>query len=97
VKTVRTIDAEHLRNRLKTETNPYGKPTLDYESGLKILHMIDEEATVYASPKEGTWLKHGNGKTCSLCEFTYYSNGNEWNFCPKCGAKMKGDTDAAIL
>ena len=27
----RYIDADELRCRVKTKTNPYGKPTLDYE------------------------------------------------------------------
>ena len=36
------IDADELRRRVKEKTNPYGKPTLDYESGVKVLNMIDE-------------------------------------------------------
>lgn len=27
------------------------------------------------------------GKLCS----SYYNDVGEWNFCPKCGAKMKGE------
>ena len=41
----RYIDAEELRNRVKIQTNPYGKPTLEYESGLKVLAMIDQFST----------------------------------------------------
>ena len=41
----RYIDADRLRNRVKAETNPYGKPTLEYASGLKVLTMIDKEPT----------------------------------------------------
>lgn len=41
----RYIDADRLRDRVKTETNPYGKPTLEYASGLKVLVMIDKEPT----------------------------------------------------
>lgn len=39
----RYIDADRLRDRVKTETNPCGKPTLEYASGLKVLVMIDKE------------------------------------------------------
>ena len=40
--------------------------------------------------KHGKWRKRGNEKTCSICEFIYYSNNDEWNYCPNCGAKMDG-------
>ena len=36
----------------------------------------------------GQWKKHGNEKACSLCKFIYYSNNDDFNFCPNCGAKM---------
>lgn len=36
----------------------------------------------------GKWQKQGNEKKCSLCEFIYYSNNDDFNFCPNCGAKM---------
>lgn len=39
----RYIDADELRGRVKAKTNPYGKPTLEYESGVKVLKMIDEQ------------------------------------------------------
>lgn len=45
----------------------------------------------YRKQTEGKWKKRGNEKTCSLCKFIYYSNNDEWNFCPNCGAKMKGE------
>ena len=38
----------------------------------------------------GEWKKRGNEKTCSLCKFIYYSNNDDWNFCPNCGARMSG-------
>lgn len=60
--------------------------------------VFDEEATAKASrsdhrEKEGKWQKRGNEKTCSLCKFIYYSNNDEWNFCPNCGAVMKGGAE----
>ncbi len=41
----RYIDADRLRDRVKTQVNPYGKPTIEYASGLKVLTMIDNEPT----------------------------------------------------
>lgn len=39
------IDANHLYCRVKTETNPYGRPTIDYKSGVKVLDMIENQPT----------------------------------------------------
>lgn len=37
------IERDSIYRRVKTHTNPYGKPTLDYESGVKVLDMIKQE------------------------------------------------------
>ena len=37
------IERDSIYSRVKTHTNPYGKPTLDYESGVKVLDMIKRE------------------------------------------------------
>lgn len=37
------IDRDSIYSRVKRHTNPYGKPTLDYESGVKVLDMIKQE------------------------------------------------------
>ena len=47
----RYIDADELYRRVKTKTNPYGKPTLDYESGVKVLDMINQQHTADVVPK----------------------------------------------
>lgn len=47
----RYIDADELRRRVKEKTNPYGKPTLDYESGVKVLNMIDNAPTADVAPR----------------------------------------------
>ena len=39
--------------------------------------------------KKGKWLKSGNRKECSVCSYTYYSNGDDANFCAGCGADMR--------
>ena len=33
--------AERLKNKIKTECNPYGKPTFDYDTSLAIMSYID--------------------------------------------------------
>jgi len=43
---MRLIDADALYIWVKTECNPYGKPTLDFESGKKVLSMIDRMPTI---------------------------------------------------
>ena len=33
--------AEKMKNKIKTECNPYGKPTFDYDTSISIMHYID--------------------------------------------------------
>lgn len=33
--------SERLKNKIKTECNPYGKPTFDYDTSLAIMRYID--------------------------------------------------------
>lgn len=33
--------AKRLENKIKTECNPYGKPTFDYDTSISIMHYID--------------------------------------------------------
>ena len=70
----RYIDADKLYRRVKEKTNPYGKPTLDYESGVKVLDMIENAPTAnIAEVKHGEWKDKYGGKyhnklyVCSLC------------------------------
>ena len=46
----RLIDADALHGKVKMETNPYGKPTIDYDSGVKVLEWIDKAPTIDAVP-----------------------------------------------
>lgn len=45
---MRLIDADALHRKVKMETNPYGKPTIDYDSGVKVLEWIDKAPTIDA-------------------------------------------------
>jgi hypothetical protein len=46
-------------------------------------------------PKEGEWIWEDSvcsPRTCSVCKQKFYI-GRGWNYCPNCGAKMKGEED----
>ena len=43
---MRPIDADDLLRRVKIETNPYGAPTLEYRTGVKVMEMIKQAPTV---------------------------------------------------
>lgn len=47
---MKLIDADVLHRKVKTETNPYGKPTIDQDSGVKVLEWIDKAPTIDAVP-----------------------------------------------
>ena len=46
----RLIEADALHRKVKMETNPYGKPTIDYDSGVKVSEWIDKAPTIDAVP-----------------------------------------------
>jgi hypothetical protein len=61
---------------------------------IKLKSILSQNPTADVSEvKHGQWLKKNNEKKCSLCKFIYYSNKDEWTFCPNCGAKMEGKND----
>lgn len=37
----------------------------------------------------GRWIRKGNEMKCSKCKFIYYSNHDDFNYCPNCGADMR--------
>ena len=45
----------------------------------------------YRKNRDGKWIKSNNAKTCVVCHYTYYSNGDLFSYCPNCGSRMKGD------
>lgn len=70
---------------------------------------VAEEPTIEVEPvKHGRWVKHriekydnyGNytnapGLTvCSNCNYSAYGIAEIYNFCPQCGARMGGETNA---
>jgi hypothetical protein len=43
---MRPIDADKFKAEIKAECNPYGKPTISYEDGCKVMEMIDQQPTI---------------------------------------------------
>lgn len=59
----------------------------------KVLNYIRENHTDdVIEAKHGKWKKQGNEKECSLCKFIYYSNNDDFTYCPNCGAMMESKT-----
>ena len=52
---MRLIDADALFRKVKTECNPYGKPTIGFEDGKKVMNWIEQAQTVdgWISVKDG--------------------------------------------
>ena len=48
---MRLIDADKLYDWVRRECNPYGKPTIDFESGNRMLDMIKRSSTAFDKGK----------------------------------------------
>lgn len=87
------VSRENAIRWVKTECNPYGKPTLDFESGKKVIEYLKRMSPVTPRRKMGKWIQNDNGTySCSLChswipeEQHYYAQ-----YCLYCGADMRGE------
>ena len=102
---MRLIDADALYRRIKTECNPYGKPTIDFESGNQVLDIIDNAPTVeptFGLFKEmlctecdkrphGEWLHPYITDIACECSICHVQMPTyRFFFCPNCGAEMRG-------
>ena len=96
------ISREDAIRWVKTECNPYGKPTLDFESGKKVIEHLEQMPSAQPDRKHGYWVESqehvymGNSVKewtnwyCSECDAP---NDNPSDFCPSCGADMRGEQD----
>ena len=80
---MRLIDADALYRKVKMETNPYGKPTIDYDSGVKVLEWIDKTPTIDAVPVV----------RCKDCKYRFKNNGHSRDGCPIIDANIWMDGD----
>ena len=79
---MRYIDADALLNNLPDD--------LPYKASVKRV-LIQAPTEDVVEVREGRWKGAGMGDYyCSLCCNTY-SGGDEFNYCPNCGAKMDGE------
>lgn len=61
--------------------------------------ILDAPATYVAQVVHGRWIEQekynfGVMYDCSICGDRILDNGHSWNYCPNCGARMDGDSDA---
>ena len=57
-------------------------------------NLVEQAETLDVVPVvHGRWMRRGNETKCSRCKFIYYSNHDDFNYCPNCGARMDGDGD----
>ena len=94
------ISREDAIRWVKTECNPYGKPTLDFESGKKVIEHLEQMPSAQLERKKGEWIPVTNGRGGFECDQCHnyapsYQDGVEWlsGFCPNCGADMRGEQD----
>ena len=62
-----------------------------WNAGVMSSVIKDAPAADVVEVRHGEWKKRGNEKKCSVCDFIYYSNNDEWTYCPNCGARMDGE------
>ena len=82
---------------VKTECNPYGKPTLEFESGKKVIEHLEQMPSAQPERKKGKWIfkedfriVDGYDWKCDQCgSWQRYTS----KYCPKCGARMEGCDD----
>lgn len=87
------ISRKALKKAIKTECNPYGKPIIDFESGKRVLKIIDNAPTA-ERPKDkwGKWvISEIQCPNCSEFFQTDCYSKEELNNCPICHTKLRGD------
>ena len=79
-----TVSRKDAIRWVKTECNPYGKPTLDFDSGKKVIEHLKHMSPVTPKRKTGNWIVYYECPKCGEItkDFTEY--------CPFCGANMEG-------
>lgn len=92
------IDRQAAIQWVKTECNQYGKPTLDFESGKRVIEHLKQLPSAQAERKTGRWIKDPQKSKfhiepvyiCSFCrEQEAWGQMELSNYCPNCGAKME--------
>ena len=81
---------------------------IEREAAIESLHVAWDSAinalrnatsADFAPVVHGRWIEQekynfGTMYDCSICGDRILDNGHSWNYCPNCGARMDGDSDA---
>lgn len=94
---MRLIDADALKIRIE-----HAIWSGRLKSPFRVTDVIDKTPTIDAEPvRHGKWIKADSQQyfrkhypcfTCSECGYRKDSQ-KRWNYCPNCGADMKGTED----
>ena len=88
---MRLIDADALAKFI--DYGHLNNPNEKLYSENDIREMIDMMPTIEAR-KTGTWESiNGNVFACSECGFVIFGREEIRDFCPSCGADMRGESD----
>jgi NADH pyrophosphatase NudC (nudix superfamily) len=71
----------------KNAMEAFGYDAIEILEQIEFAHTVDAVEVVH-----GRWIRRGNEMKCSECKFIYYSNHDDFNYCPNCGAKMDEET-----
>ena len=89
--------AEYIEREALLELYDMGEELEEYAEVLRVpipvirQNIKDIPAADVVSVVHGRWIRRANEKKCSVCGFIYYSNNDEWSWCPNCGARMDGE------
>ena len=102
---MRAIDADALKDRLQSiayDDWNQGVTTLLADAYRECADMVDEQPTIESERKRGCWVGIDDEPCetyeCDVCGAVYDTVGNTWdlpNYCPNCGAKMRGEQNEA--
>ena len=105
---MRLIDADALRKSIETDGDKSDMPKMWYQGIEYAINHIIHAPTIEPERKKGRWNGYNEDKgkdwlrndrtpvflVCNQCNGTVINNGSaHWNFCPNCGADMRGEQD----
>lgn len=106
-KVIDYIDRFQVLELLGNRADWFSEPPMDSDDFMKLKLVIELETEIRKLPtldakevKHGEWIDTGDeildtiysGWKCSECGYIFC--GNKFKFCPDCGAKMDGRSDA---
>ena len=88
------------RERARFEAKRYFKNMDEIQEDLDMLFCMLPAENV-APVRHGRWIEQerytfGVMYDCSVCGNRILDNGHSWNYCPNCGADMRGSNDEGV-